>query len=47
VDILHERFVRFSFEALDATGVAFIAGVDFGIVGDGRFRVIAGFFDTK
>jgi hypothetical protein len=47
VDILHERFVRFSFEALDATGATFIAGVDFGIVRDGRLRLMAGFFDTK
>jgi len=39
VDILHECFVRFSFEALGAGGATLM---DFGIVGDGRLRLIAG-----
>lgn len=45
IEVLHGKYVRFAFEALRSDGEAFIAGVDFGIVADGKLNVVAGFFD--
>lgn len=43
IEFLHNNF-RLSFEA-QKDGEAFIGGVDFGIVADGKLQLMVGFFD--
>lgn len=45
IDVLDDKYVRFSFEAAQADGAAFIKGVDFAIVLGGKLQLVVGFFD--
>jgi len=44
IETLHDCF-RLKFEVVNKDGKAFISGVDFGVVADGKLQSMTGFFD--
>ena len=44
IETLHDCF-RLKFEVVNQKGEAFIGGVDFGVIADGKLQSMVGFFD--
>lgn len=46
IETLHDDYLRFDFEAVAPDGKAFVGGVDFAAVKNGKLQTVAGFFDA-
>jgi ketosteroid isomerase-like protein len=47
IEVLHQDYLRFGFEAITADGEIHASGVDFAVIKDCKLQLVAGFFDSR
>jgi ketosteroid isomerase-like protein len=47
IEVLHEDYLRFGFEAVQPDGTILFKGTDFAVIKNGKLQSVVGFFDTS